>query len=76
MSNAKRRFKIFDGMTWPTVDAELAWRLVHAQQHVTSADLLYLSSVLSAYEELISCGRAKRERVCRELRKERNEYTN
>ena len=63
-----KRLHIFDSMTWPLIDGDLAWRLIHAPESVTSQDKMYLASVLSAYAELIRCGRDKREHVCRELR--------
>ena len=63
-----KRFHIFDQMTWPLSDADLSWRLRYAPQGVNDKDRMYLASVLDAYQELINCGRAKRERVTRELR--------
>lgn len=64
----KRRFQIFDGMTWPTPDPNLDWRLRFAPDSVTRQDQLYLASVLSAYDCFIKTGRAQREKVCRKLR--------
>lgn len=63
-----KRFHVFDGMTWPLADAPLAWRLRYAPSSVTDSDKMYLASLISAYEEIINCGRGKRERVTRELR--------
>lgn len=63
-----KRFHIFDGMTWPLVDAPLVWRLRYAPESVGNKDKMYLASVVGAYEELINCGREKRERVTKELR--------
>jgi hypothetical protein len=64
-----KRFARFFGMTWPTVDIDLAWRLIHAPNTVSRKDEVYLSSVLTAYETLIHATREKRERVCKQLRR-------
>jgi hypothetical protein len=69
-SDAKQRFKIWDGMTWPLPDNDLAWRLTFAPHSVTQTDQLYLASVLSAYWQMIHDGRSKGESVCKTLREE------
>ncbi len=63
-----KRHHVFNSMTWPLVDSDLVWRLRYAPESVTAKDKMYLASVLSAYEELIRCGRDKREHVTKELR--------
>lgn len=63
-----KRYVHFDSMTWPTADSDLAWRLRYAQDSITVKDKFYLASVLNAYDELIRCGREKRETVCRTIR--------
>lgn len=63
-----KRWLRFDTMTWPLPDPDLSWRIRFARESVYSKDMMYLASVLDAYQELISCGRAKREHVTKQLR--------
>lgn len=63
-----KRWHRFDTMTWPLSDPDLNWRIRFAPESVNRQDMLYLASVLDAYQELISCGRAKREHVTKQLR--------
>lgn len=62
------RYMRFKTMTWPTIDDDLAWRLRYAQDSICTKDKFYLASVMSAYSELIRCGREKREVVCKAIR--------
>lgn len=68
----KTRFKVFGGMTWPLPDDDLEWRLRYAPDSLTRQDEMYLASLNSAYRELFTCNREKRERIVREL-KEQNQ---
>jgi hypothetical protein len=64
----QRRWHRFGTMTWPLPDPDLSWRIRFAPESVNGKDMMYLASLLDAYQELINCGRAKREHVTRELR--------
>lgn len=47
--------KIKDGTSWPdpTAFGEIAWRMIHAPDHVTKADMMTAASVMEAYSNLI-----------------------
>ena len=74
------RFTHFDGMCWPVpsclgVDGDpISWRFryntdVLCQMGFLVSDLLYVASIIDAYEELIRCPRVKRDKVVREIKK-------
>lgn len=63
-----KRYKVFDEMTWPLPDPDLAWCLTHTPERVTALEKMYCGAVIEAYEELIRCGRRKREKVRRVLK--------
>lgn len=47
--------KIEDGTAWPdpTAFGEIGWRMIHAPDSVTKADMMTAASVMEAYSDLI-----------------------
>jgi uncharacterized lipoprotein YbaY len=71
MSNSKR-YVHFDGMTWPLPDMDedgAQWRLHYQPQSLTATDRYYLSSIISAYGQMVFDPVKKRQRVVRSIRK-------
>ncbi len=59
----------FDGMCWPLAGSRLSdleWQLRYGKP--TRSQLLMAASVLSAYRQMVSDPKAKRETVIREIR--------
>lgn len=80
---AAGKYVAFDEMCWPTpMDAtvasdetDLEWRLRYGvsdarlDEKQLESDRLSAASIVSAYRELLTCPREKRERVIRVMRK-------
>lgn len=60
-------------MVWPTPmdepDNSLEWRLRYGLPEQLVKDRMLAASIVSAYRELITCPRAKRDQVIRALRR-------
>lgn len=69
------RITVSDGSSWPRPSLEsdddlgLAWKMAHAPEEITWAELHEAASIISAYGHLVAMStQAKRDLVCRDIR--------